>query len=118
MVVKKIIKASTDPVRLGGIGNKIANDIEKLTGLEARVTVLGHLQRGGIPSSFDRILATRLGTFACDLVAKGDFGKMVALKGRDIQAVDLKDAVKCIRKVRPKDPVIKSALAVGTSFGI
>ena len=117
MVVKKIVKDSTDPVRLGGIGNKITNDIERLTGLEARVTVLGHLQRGGTPSPFDRMLATRLGTFACDLVARGDFGKMAALKGRNIQAVDLKDAVKAVRRVNPKDPIIKSALAVGTSFG-
>jgi len=118
MVVKRMVKNSTDPIRLGGIGNKIANDIERCTGLEARVTVLGHLQRGGSPSPFDRLLATRLGTFACDLVVKRDFGKMAALKGRDIEAVDLKDAVKAIRHVTPKDPIIKSAIAVGTSFGI
>lgn len=118
MVVKKVVKDSTDPFRLGGIGNKIANDIERCTGLEARVTVLGHLQRGGSPSPFDRILATRLGSFGCDLVARGDFGKMAALKGKDVVAVDLKDAVKSIRRVSPKDPLIKSALAVGTSFGI
>lgn len=118
MVVKKIVKDSTDPVRLGGIGNKIANDIEAATGLETRVTVLGHLQRGGTPSPFDRILATRLGTLCCDLAAKGEFGKMAALKGRDIVAVSLKDAVKHTRLVNPKDPMVKSALAVGTSFGI
>lgn len=117
MVVKKIVKGSADPVRLGGIGNKIANDIEALTGLETRVTVLGHLQRGGPPTPFDRILATRLGTFACDLVARGKFGKMAALRGRDICAVDLNDAVRSIRRVSPEDPLIKSALAVGTSFG-
>lgn len=116
MVVKRIVKGSTDPIRLGGIGNKIANDIERMTGLETRVTVLGHLQRGGSPTSFDRMLATRLGTFACDLVAKGEFGKMAALRGREIRAVDLKDVVKSIRRVSPRDPIIKSALAVGTSF--
>lgn len=118
MVVKKVVKDSTDPVRLGGIGNKLTSDIERLTGLEARVTVLGHLQRGGAPSPFDRMLATRLGTFACDLVARGNFGKMAALKGRDIHAVNLKDAVKATRKVSPRDPIVKSALAVGTSFGV
>lgn len=118
VVVKKIVKDSTDPVRLGGIGNKIANDIERITGLESRVTVLGHLQRGGAPSPFDRILATRMGTLACDLVARGQFGKMVALKGRDIRAVDLKDAVKSTRRVNPKDPIIKAAISVGTSFGV
>ena len=118
MVVKKMIKDSTDPVRLGGIGNKIANDIERITGLEARVTVLGHLQRGGTPSPFDRILATRLGTFACDLVARREFGKMAALRGRYIKAVDLKSVVKGIKRVNQKDPIIKSALDVGTSFGV
>jgi len=118
MVVKKIVKDSTDPVRLGGIGNKIANDIERMTGLEARVTALGHLQRGGGPSPFDRMLATRFGTLACDLVMRGEFGKMVALRGRDVRTVSLKDATDSIRKVSPKDPIIKSALSVGTSFGI
>lgn len=118
MVVKKIVKDSTDPVRLGGIGNKIANDIEAMTGLETRVTVLGHLQRGGAPSPFDRILATRLGTLACDLAVNGEFGKMAALRGRDIIGVSIKDAVKHTRLVSPRDPVIKAALAVGTSFGI
>ena len=118
MVVRKVIKDSTDPVRLGGIGNKIANDIERITGLDSRVTNLGHLQRGGSPSPFDRMIATRLGSFACDLVARENFGKMVAIKGRDVKAVDLKDAVKAIRKVDPKNPIIKSAISVGTSFGV
>lgn len=118
MVVKKIVKDSTDPIRLGGIGNKIAYDIEKMTKLEARVTVLGHLQRGGSPSSFDRMLATRLGTVACELVARRDFGKMVALKGKEIKIVNLKDAIKSINRVSLKSSIIKSALDVGTSFGI
>ncbi len=118
MVVKKIVKDSAEPVRLGGIGNKIASDIENLTGLETRVTVLGHLQRGGSPSPFDRMLATRLGTFACGLLARGKFGRMAALKGQDIRAVELKDAVRSIRRVSRSHPIIKSGLAVGTSFGI
>ena len=116
MVVNRVVKGSTDPVRLGGIGNRIALDVEKCTGLEARVTSLGHLQRGGSPSPFDRMLATRLGTFACGLAARGEFGKMAALKGRDIVAVSLKDAVVSIRRVHPKHPIIKSAISVGTSF--
>ncbi|PIV39829.1 MAG: 6-phosphofructokinase [Candidatus Omnitrophica bacterium CG02_land_8_20_14_3_00__42_8] len=118
MVVKKIIKDSTDPVRLGGVGDKVARDIERITGLETRVTVLGHLQRGGEPTPFDRILATRLGTEACGLVAKRDFGKMVSLKGNCIITVGLKKAVGDIRRVNLKDPIIKTALSVGTSFGI
>lgn len=117
MVVKKIVKDSAEPVRLGGIGNKIAGDIEKLTGIETRVTILGHLQRGGSPSPFDRMLATRLGTFGCGLVARGQFGKMAALKGQDIKAVDLRDAVRSIRKVDPNGAIVKAAKSVGTSFG-
>ncbi|MFA4992192.1 MAG: ATP-dependent 6-phosphofructokinase [Candidatus Omnitrophota bacterium] len=118
MVVKKIVRDSTDPVRLGGVGEKITNDIELLTGLETRVTVLGHLQRGGEPSPFDRILATRLGTSGCELVAKGIFGKMMALKSGNVVPVDLKKAVGDIRRVKRKDPLIKTGLAVGTSFGV
>ncbi len=118
MVVKRIVKDSTDPVRLGGIGDKIADDIEKITGLETRVTVLGHLQRGGEPSPFDRILATRFGVASCELVAKGDFGKVVTLKAGNIRAVDLAKAVRDIKRVSLKDPIIKTALSVGTSFGI
>jgi phosphofructokinase-like protein len=118
MVVRKIVMDSTDPVRLGGIGNKIADDIEKITGLETRVTVLGHLQRGGEPSPFDRILATRFGVASCELVAKGDFGKVVTLKAGNIRAVDLAKTVKDIRRVGLKDPVIKAAMAVGTFFGV
>lgn len=118
MVVKKFVKDSTDPVRLGGIGEKIADDIELITGLETRVTVLGHLQRGGEPSPFDRVLATRLGVDACRLVAKKDFGKIVALKQGDIVPVGLKKAVKDIRRVKVKDPLIKTATSVGTSFGV
>ena len=118
MVVKRIVKDSAEPIRLGGIGNKIANDIEAATGLESRVTVLGHLQRGGSPSPFDRVIATRLGSFACELMAKKGFGKMAALKGRDVKAADLKAAVKHIRRVDLKNPIIKAAMSVGTSFGI
>lgn len=118
MEVRKIVKDSTDPVRLGGIGEKIANDIETMTRLETRITVLGHLQRGGSPSPFDRILATRLGTIGCKLIADGKFGKMPALKGNTIVTVDLKKAVNDIRRVKANHPLIKTALAVDTSFGI
>jgi 6-phosphofructokinase 1 len=117
MVVRKIVRDSTDPVRLGGVGNKIADDIERITGLETRVTVLGHLQRGGEPTPFDRILATRFGMEACALVAKGDFGKVVILKSGEVRAIDLKKVVGDIRRVGLNDHVIKTAMAVGTSFG-
>jgi 6-phosphofructokinase 1 len=86
-------------VRLGGIGTAIAEAIEKRTGFETRATILGHLQRGGSPTAFDRILATRFGLAAVDLVAAGQFGKMVALQGNKIVTVDLADAVKELKQV-------------------
>jgi phosphofructokinase-like protein len=76
-------------VRLGGIGERLAAEIEKRTGKEARTTVLGHIQRGGTPTAFDRVLATRFGLHAIDAVHDGDFGKMVGLRGTDIERVDL-----------------------------
>lgn len=79
-------------VRLGGIGNLVASEIEKRTGYETRATILGHIQRGGSPTAFDRVLGTRFGVFAAELVEKKDFGKMAALKGVDIVAVPLADA--------------------------
>ncbi len=86
-------------VRLGGIGNLLSDEIEKRTGFESRATVLGHIQRGGSPTAFDRVLGTRFGIAAIDLVHKGDFGKMVALRGQNIIAIDLKDAVSKLRTV-------------------
>ena len=79
-------------VRLGGIGQRLAEEIEKRTGKEARTTVLGHIQRGGTPTAFDRVLATRFGLQAIDAVHDGDWGKMVALRGTDIVRVNLIEA--------------------------
>jgi len=76
-------------VRLGGIGDRLAQEIEKRTGKEARAVVLGHIQRGGTPTAFDRWLATRFGLQAIDAVAEGDFGKMMALRGTTIARVPL-----------------------------
>jgi len=86
-------------VRLGGIGQRLADEIEKRTGKEARCTVLGHIQRGGTPSAFDRVLATRFGLHAIDAVRDGDFGKMVALRGTDIVRVGLDEATKELKTV-------------------
>ena len=80
-------------VKLGGIGKFLAHEIEKRSGFETRVSVLGHLQRGGSPSAFDRVLATIFGVRAIDLVESKDFGKMVALKGTKIVAVPLQEVV-------------------------
>lgn len=107
----------TDPVRLGGIADAVARRIEMETGLETRVTVLGHLQRGGSPTPFDRILATRFGVHALHAASRGEFGCMVSLHGRDIVTVRLEDAIKQQRLVPPDHQLIFAARAVGTSFG-
>ncbi|MFC4589743.1 6-phosphofructokinase [Sphaerisporangium corydalis] len=88
-------------VRLGGIGELLAHEIEKRTGKEARTTVLGHVQRGGTPSAFDRVLATRFGLQAIDAAHEGDFGKMVALRGTDIVRVGLDAATSELKTVPP-----------------
>lgn len=86
-------------VRLGGVGNVLGREIHHRTGFDTRVTILGYLQRGGSPTAFDRVLATRFGIAAIDLVNEEVFGKMVALKGNQVVAVDLAEATKEIRKV-------------------
>ncbi len=80
-------------IRLGGIGDALAKEIEKRTGYESRAVVLGYVQRGGTPNAFDRILATRYGIAAVDMVAKGEFGKMTALRGQKIIPVSLEEAI-------------------------
>jgi ATP-dependent phosphofructokinase / diphosphate-dependent phosphofructokinase len=89
-------------VKLGGIGEWLAGEIEKRTGKEARTTVLGHVQRGGTPTAFDRVLATRFGLHAIDAVHVADFGKMVALQGTDIVRVDLSLATEQLKTVPPE----------------
>jgi len=86
-------------VMLGGIGHIQANIIAKKTGYETRVTVLGHLQRGGSPTAFDRVLGTRFGVKAVELVTKGEFGKMVSLQGNKITSVPLEEAVGSLKTV-------------------
>jgi len=89
-------------VRLGGVGQMLANEIEKRTGKEARVAVLGHIQRGGTPTAFDRVLATRFGVQAIEAVHDGAFGNMVALRSTDIIRVPLTDATAELKTVPPE----------------
>ena len=89
-------------VRLGGIGEWLAGEIEKATGKEARTTVLGHIQRGGTPTAFDRMLATRFGLHAIDAASENDWGKMVALRGTDIARVPLSAATSELKVVTPE----------------
>ncbi len=117
MVVKYTVAESHDPVRLGGIGNKVGADIERLTGSESRVTVLGHLQRGGIPTPFDRILATRFGVAAVRSVHEGLFGTMVSLHTPNIVNVPLEEAIHEIKKVSVDSDMVKAARSIGISLG-
>ena len=89
-------------IRLGGIANRVAAEIEKRTGYETRVTVLGHVQRGGTPTPFDRVLSTRFGVAAIDAVHDGDYGMMVALQSDKIVRVPLADAVAELKGVSPE----------------
>ena len=118
VAVRKVVKEATDPVRLGGIASLLADEVEHKTGLETRVTVLGHLQRGGSPTAFDRVLATRFGTEAARLASRGDHGMMVALKGQDIVPVPIGDAIGKLKMVPRDNGLLRSALSVGTSFGV
>jgi ATP-dependent phosphofructokinase / diphosphate-dependent phosphofructokinase len=96
---------------------RLAKKLEQMTGLEARITILGHLQRGGIPSAADRLLATRLGTAATDLIAKGRYGVMVAAHGDGTRPVKLEDVAGKVKTVPPDHPWVTSARRVGTCMG-
>ena len=103
--------------RLGGIGHVLAGEIVERTGLDTRVVVLGHLQRGGTPTAMDRVLATRFGHHAFELVARGQYNRMVCLRGNAIADVALEDAAGAPRTVPLDHPLIQAAVAVGTEFG-
>jgi 6-phosphofructokinase 1 len=90
-------------VRLGGIGDRLADEIQRRTGKEARAVVLGHVQRGGTPTAFDRWLATRFGLHAITAVHDGDFGKMVALRGTDIVRIPLIEGTGELKVVNPEE---------------
>jgi phosphofructokinase-like protein len=117
VVIRKIVKESTDPVRLGGISFVLAEQIEQTTGLVARAVVMGHLQRGGSPTPFDRVLASRLGAKAVDLIVNKEFGHMVGVRGSKLVAVPLTKVAQGPRTVPRNDPLIAVARSVGTSFG-
>lgn len=119
-------KKKSKPVKPGGTEPelvyaertlRLAHQLEKLTGLEARVTILGHLQRGGTPSAADRLLATRLGTAAADLIQQRHYGVMVAARGESTEPVLLEEVAGQVKTVPPVHPWVESARGVGTSFG-
>ncbi len=117
VVIRQIVKNSPEQVRLGGISFVLGKQIEDTTGIETRQVVLGHLQRGGTPTPADRVLATRLGTKAVELIKTQQFGYMAAVTGNDITAVPIEEAAKGPRNVPIDHSLIITARSVGTCFG-
>jgi ATP-dependent phosphofructokinase / diphosphate-dependent phosphofructokinase len=115
--VRDMVVDSTDPVRLGGIGNIVARDLEKLIDRETRTTVLGHVQRGGIPTPYDRMLGTRFGAHAVRAAVAGESNVMVRLHGQNIETVPLADAVAKLRRVDPDGELVRTARSLHTTFG-
>jgi 6-phosphofructokinase 1 len=117
-VVKERVEESTDPVRLGGIGRVLAEQLKDRLDSEVRTTILGHMQRGGTPTPYDRNLSTAFGARAAALVAEGSSGVMVALQDGSFTEVPLAEVAGKNRTVPLNSPLIASALDVGTSFGV
>jgi 6-phosphofructokinase 1 len=103
--------------RLGGIGQHVAQEVSARTGKEARCVVLGHLQRGGSPNAFDRMLATNFGSAAMRALARGERGVMVALQAANIRTVPLAEAIANLKTVPPESQLVRTARDVGVSFG-
>ena len=116
-VVRQIIEDSPEPLRLGGVGAVVSHAIEALVPFEVRYVVLGHVQRGGAPTPFDRILATRFGTAAVSALADGESGIMVALRGRHIERARLADVPSEPRRIDPLGERVAAARDIGTIFG-
>lgn len=116
-VVRQMVPDSPDPIRLGGIGRIVGNQIEDLTDFETRVTVLGHVQRGGSPTAFDRILATKYGVGAIELIEQKKFGHMACLCGNEIQSVSIDEAVGKLKLVPADSELVEAARRLGMSFG-
>jgi len=117
LVVARQVQDASDPIRLGGIAAQVGNQIEDMTGIESRFTILGHVQRGGSPTPFDRILATRFGYHAVAAAVSRKFGCLVGLRGTGIKTTPIKEAIATPRRVDAASDLVKTAMAVGTCFG-
>jgi ATP-dependent phosphofructokinase / diphosphate-dependent phosphofructokinase len=107
-----------NPMKDRSVAHYLSMRINVMTGLETRETVLGYLQRGGTPSPMDRVLATRYGTAAADMIARREYGNMVALRNNEIIPVPLADVNNKLKLVEPDDPLVLQAMNMGTSFGV
>ena len=118
MVVLKRIESSPDPIRLGGIANKLAEDVNVLTGLDCRAVVLGHVQRGGTPTPHDRTLATMFGHHALELLVGGVKNRLVVWKNGALSSVPLASIAGKTKLVPRSHSLIRAAKAIGVSFGV
>jgi 6-phosphofructokinase 1 len=116
-VVNRVDPTSPDPIRLGGIGQKVADDIEEKTGIETRPITLGHVQRGGTPVAADRVLATEFGNKAIELLMAGEKSRLVVMKGRTVTHIPLQEAANKQRLIPVDSPLIQAARHIGTCFG-
>lgn len=116
-VVDKVVHDSPDPIRLGGVSTVLAEQIARQTHLETRATILGHVQRGGTPVAFDRVLATRFGFKAVQLIAEGKWNHMAVIQSGQVGSVPIQEVADQQRCVPPDDPLIAMARAVGTCMG-
>lgn len=117
-VISRRVADSPDPIRLGGIGHFLQQQIEPHIPMEVRTTVLGHVQRGGQPSAFDRLFATNLGCYAARLVLQKEFGRMVSVHNNSLTSVALADVANRTRTVTHDDMTLLSAIYSGVSFGV
>ncbi|MFA5146976.1 MAG: ATP-dependent 6-phosphofructokinase [Candidatus Omnitrophota bacterium] len=117
LTVRKVIENSPEKIRLGGVANSLADAIEKATGIETRATILGHVQRGGTPTPFDRNLATTYGAGAIYMAVRKKFGRMVAFKKGRMTAVPIQRAIAKLKLVKPGNALVRASRAMGISFG-
>ena len=103
--------------RLGGVGERISRELRDVLEMDVRVTVLGHLQRGGSPSTFDRCLGSRFGVKAVELIESGAFGRMVCLQGRQITSAAIEDAVASLKLIDPEGEMVRHAETLGIALG-
>ncbi|MEM7227305.1 MAG: 6-phosphofructokinase, partial [Planctomycetota bacterium] len=116
-VVKMTDPSSPDPVRLGGVGQVVAEYIRQQTDIDTRTTVLGHVQRGGSPIGMDRVLSTQFGYRAIELLASGENGRMVVMRNGELSHIGIQDVANKQRLVPVDHEVVEACRAVKTSFG-
>lgn len=117
LVVSKTVENSPDAIRLGGVGHRLQKELEQHISLEVRTTVLGHIQRGGTTSAFDRIFSTNVGCYAASLAVQGKYGRMVTVRNGKLSSSPLESVANKTRKVQKNDMTLMSALAIGICFG-